>query len=143
MRPMVRILGYSWAGIHTENFEAAIRFFTEKLGLLLTYRAEDTDFALFRLPSGQLFEVFGPNSEDYAATREEYAGVHPASCPIVGFEVEDVEAAREQLVERGVEFIHEVRWSEEGDSSWATFRGPDGQLLQVWRPEERYRMGQQ
>ena len=139
---MVRILGYSWAGIHTEDFEAAIRFFTEKLGLLLTYHAEDTDFAHFRLPSGQLFEVFGPNSEDYAATREEYAGVHPASCPIVGFEVEDVEAAREELVERGVEFIHEVRWSEEGDS-WATFRGPDGQLLQVWRPEERYRMGQQ
>jgi hypothetical protein len=51
-------------------------------------------------------------------------------------------AAREELVERGVEFIHEVGGSEE-DGSWATFRRPDGQLLQVWRPEERYKMGQQ
>ena len=83
----MRILGYSWVGIVTEDFEGTIRFFTEKLGLPLTRREDEAQFAHPRLPSGQLFEVFGP--------KKEYAGVHRSSCPVVGFEVEDVEAARE------------------------------------------------
>ena len=32
----MRILGYSWVGIVTEDFESTLRFFTEKLGLSLT-----------------------------------------------------------------------------------------------------------
>jgi hypothetical protein len=49
------------------------------------------------LPSGQLFGVFGPNSG--------YAGIRSSTCPVVGFEVEDVEAAREELAQSGVEFV--------------------------------------
>ncbi len=130
---MVRILGYSWAGILTEDFEAAIRFFTEKLSLPLTYRAEDTEFAYFRLPSGQLFEVFGPN--------DEYADLHGNTCPVVAFEVEDVRAAREDLSRLGVEFVTDVEESEEGDS-WVYFRGPDERLYELWQPSEQYRMVQ-
>jgi catechol 2,3-dioxygenase-like lactoylglutathione lyase family enzyme len=132
---MARILGYSWAGIRTEDFEGTIRFFTEKLGMPLTWRAQDTDIAHLRLPSGQLFEVFGPNSD--------YYGVHGTTCPVVGFEVEDVEAAREELAQRGVEFVTEVddQGSEEG-ASWVYFRGPDGQLYELQRPSKPYRMDQ-
>jgi catechol 2,3-dioxygenase-like lactoylglutathione lyase family enzyme len=121
-------------GIRTEDFETTIRFFTEKLRLPLTWRAEDSETAHFRLPSGQLFEVFGPNSE--------YADVHPTTCPVVGLEVEDVGAAREELRRMGVEFVTEVEESEEG-ASWVYFRGHDGQLYQLERPSEQYRIGHQ
>ncbi len=132
----MRILGYSWMGIYAEDFEAAISFFAKKLGLPLEWREQDTDFAAFRLPSGQLFEVCGPR---WAATHEEYNGVHPTTSPILGFEVEDVEAAREELMRRGVEFVTEaVDWG--GGAASAKFRGPDGQFYEVWRPEEPYRM---
>ncbi len=137
---MVRIVGYSHAGMYTDDFEATISFLTDKLGLPLEWREEDTNFAGFRLPSGQLFEVFGPDSESYAEVQEFYGGVGPANALWLGFEVEDVEAAREELIQQeGVEFIHEVRWSEDG-ASWAKFRGPDGHLYSVWRPEEPYRI---
>ncbi len=135
----MRILGYSWVGIYTDDFEAAITFFTDKLGLPLEWRQEDTDFAGFRLPSGQLLEVFGPR---WANTHEQYDGAHPSTSPILGFEVQDVEAVREELVSRGVEFVTEALEFEGGASS-AKFLGPNGQVYEVWRPEEKYRMGRQ
>lgn len=85
-RSMVRIVGYSWVAVYADDFEAAIGFFTEKLGLPLEWRQEDTDFAGFRLPSGQLLEVFGPR---WAQSHGPYDGAHPSTSPILGFEVED------------------------------------------------------
>ncbi len=57
---MVRIVGYSWTGVYADDFEEAIGFFADKLGLPLEWRQEDADFAGFRMPSGQLLELFGP-----------------------------------------------------------------------------------
>ena len=132
----MRILGYSWVGIVTEDFEDTIRFFTENLGLPLTRRDDEAQFAHFRLPSGQLFEVFGPNNV--------YAGVHPSTSPVVGFEVEDVEAAREELAHRGVEFVTEVEEEDSGEgASWVYLRGPDGQLYELQTPEEQHRPSRQ
>ncbi len=116
------ISGFSWVGIETKDFEATIRFLTEKLGLQLTERAKHAEVAHFRLPSGQLFEVFGPGVVD----------VHTTSCPVVGFDVEDVRTAREELVQRGVEFTTEVEEAEDG-ASWIYFRGPDERLYQLQR----------
>ena len=136
---MVRIVGYAWVGTYAEDFEAAIGFFTDKLGLPLEWRQEDTDFAGLRLPSGQLLEVFGPR---WADNHGWYDGAHPSTSPILGFEVEDVESAREELMGRGVEFVTEALEFEGGAAS-AKFLGPNGQVYEVWRPEERYRMGRQ
>ena len=136
---MVRIVGYSWMGVYADDFEATIDFFADKLGLPLEWRQEDTDFAGFRLPSGQLLEVFGPR---WAESHGRYDGASPSISPILGFEVEDVEAAREELAGRGVEFVTEALEFEGGASS-AKFLGPDGQVYEVWRPEERFRMGRQ
>ena len=135
----MRIVGYSWVGVYADDFETTISFFTDKLGLPLEWRQEDTDFAGLRLPSGQLLEVFGPR---WADNRGQYDGVHPSTSPILGFEVEDVKAAREELMARGVEFVTEALEFEGGAAS-AKFLGPDEQVYEVWRPEERYRMGRQ
>ena len=134
---MVRIVGYSWMGVYADDFEATIGFFADKLGLPLEWRQEDTDFAGFRLPSGQLLEVFGPR---WAESHGRYDGANPSTSPILGFEVEDVGAAREELAGRGVEFVTEALEFEGGASS-AKFLGPGGQVYEVWRPEERFRMG--
>ena len=114
-------------GIVTGDFEGTLRFFTETLGLPLARREDDAGFAHLRLPSGQLFEVFGPSSE--------YAHVHGDSCPVVGFEVEDVRAAQEELSRQGVEFVTEVEEDEEG-ASWVYFRGPEGRLYELQRPSK-------
>ena len=134
---MVRIVGYSWAGVYADDFETAVGFFADRLGLTLEWRQEGTDFAGFRLPSGQLLEVFGPR---WAETHGPYEGAHPSTSPILGFEVEDVGAVREELARRGVEVVTEALEFEGGASS-AKFLGPGGQVYEVWRPEERFRMG--
>ena len=77
----------------------------------------------FETASGQLFEVFGPESPYYR--------LH--ACPVLAFQVEDVRAARKELEARGVEFVTEV----DGDASeaWAYFRGPDGYLYELWQTQ--------
>ncbi len=122
------ILGYSWVGVRTEDFEGTLHFLAQILGLTLTWRAAEDDIAHFRLPSGQLFEVFGPRA----------AGIQTTTCPVLGFEVADVRAARHKLEAVGVPFVSEVFGSEEG-AMWTYFRGPDGQLYELQRPEQEYR----
>ena len=119
----MRISAYSWAGVPTADFAAAMRFFGEVLGLPLAGRDEARDFAVFRLPSGQLLEVFGPRE----AWHRFLTG------PVLGFEVEDVRAARRDLEVQGVEFVTDVMdWG--GGAASTYFRGPDGHLYELWRP---------
>lgn len=116
----MRISGYSWAGVRTENFPSTVRFFSETLGLPLVLRDDARDFALFRLPSGQKFEVFGPNDDWHKFM----------VCPVLGFEVADVREARQELEAMGVQFVTEVvEWSDGG--AWSYFRGPDGHLYEI------------
>ena len=73
-------------GFRTDDLASTIRFFSEVLELPLAERDEANDFVGFHLPSGQLFEVFGPKSKEYQ--------FH--DCPVVGFGVEDVRATKQQ-----------------------------------------------
>ncbi|MGH2619699.1 MAG: VOC family protein [Anaerolineales bacterium] len=129
----MRISGYSWVGVRTEDFEATITFLADILGLPLTWRAADSEIAHFRLPSGQLFEVFGPND----------SGIQTTTCPVVGFEVADVWAARRELEPLGVQFVTEVFATNDDGASWTYLRGPDGQLYELQRPVKAYRMEEQ
>ena len=54
----MKISAYSWAGVRTLDFDSTVRFFAEVLGISLSHRDDATDFALFKLPSGQIFEIF-------------------------------------------------------------------------------------
>ena len=125
----MRILSYSWVGIRTEDFESTITFLADILGLPLTWRGSKSEIAHFRLRSGQLFEVFGPDD----------AGVHTTTCPVIGLEVADVWAARRELEQLGVQFVTEVFGTNDDGASWTYFRGPDGQLYELQRPEKAYR----
>jgi catechol 2,3-dioxygenase-like lactoylglutathione lyase family enzyme len=58
----MRVTGIGWVGVLTDDYEETLHFFSEILGLSLEYRNEDKVHAHFRLPSGQLLEVFGPSN---------------------------------------------------------------------------------
>jgi hypothetical protein len=47
------------AGIRTNHFSNTVLFLTEVLKLEIAYHEKEKEFARFRLPSGQLLEVFG------------------------------------------------------------------------------------
>jgi len=117
----MRVLGYTWAGVRTDDLKSTAQFFSGVLGL--SFIREGKGMVQFEMPSGQLFEVFGPESS--------YYGLH--SCPVLAFQVEDVRAARKELESRGVEFVTDV----EGDQSeaWVYFRGPDGYLYELWQTD--------
>jgi len=48
----------------------------------------------------------------------------------VGFEVEDIETARAELIQRGVLPISEIEGSE-ATSRWAYFRDPEGNVFEI------------
>ncbi len=84
-------------------------------------RSDGTGLVQFELPSGQLFEVFGSESRYYQ--------FH--NCPVVGFQVEDVRAAKQEMESKGVEFMTDVLGDDK--EAWAYFRGPDGYLYEIWQ----------
>jgi len=59
---ITEILAISWAGVRTSDFDETVSYFAEVAGLPLTLRNDEDAWAHFRLESGDLFEVFGPNS---------------------------------------------------------------------------------
>ena len=115
----MRVLGYTWAGVRSPDLKSAAHFFTEVLGLSVSY--QNNGVVQFELPSGQLFEVFGSESRFYP--------LH--ACPVLAFQVEDVRAARTELTSRGVTFVTDVEGSEL--EAWTYFRGPDGLLYELWQ----------
>jgi catechol 2,3-dioxygenase-like lactoylglutathione lyase family enzyme len=115
----MQVLGYTWAGVRAQDLKSTTRFFADVMGLPLIH--ESGELVQFELPSGQLFEVFGPKSRYYR--------LH--ACPVLAFQVADVRAAKEELAAQGVEFLTEVAGNE--SEGWAYFRGPDGYLYELWQ----------
>lgn len=123
----MRVTSINWIGVLTEDFEETIQFFTEVLGLSLEYQDEDKVITHFRLPSGQLFEIYGPSNRQRKEKYQLFNG------PVLGFEVENVEAARQEMMASGVRFITEVERDPGGDA-WAFFLGPKEMLLTIQQP---------
>jgi catechol 2,3-dioxygenase-like lactoylglutathione lyase family enzyme len=117
----VRVLGYTWVGVRTNDLNLSSRFFSDILGLRRVH--DGKGLVQFELPSGQLFEVFGSESRYYQ--------FH--NCPVVGFQVEDVRAAKQEMESKGIQFMTDVF----GDAkeAWAYFRGPDGYLYEIWQTQ--------
>ena len=115
----MRVLGYTWAGVRTGDLKSAARFFADVMGFSLIHEAEG--LVQFEMPSGQLFEVFGSKSRYYQ--------LH--ACPVLAFQVEDLQAARKELESRDVEFVTDVDSNE--SEAWTYFRGPDGYLYELWQ----------
>jgi len=89
----MKIKGIVWLGTRTDQFEQMTDFCRSMLGL--SQRSIEPGFAVFEMPNGDLFEVFGPQEPSNTFM----------SHPVAGFLVDDILAARAEMEAKGIEFI--------------------------------------
>lgn len=77
---------------------------------------------MFRFPSGQGLEVYGPSNRTRKAKYQYFNG------PVIGLEVDDIAAARDELLAKGIEFVGDIEGLDDGSVYWTYFWGPDGQF---------------
>ena len=114
----MKIEGLVWVGTRTSNFEQMVSLFRDVMGLTPTLM--DPGQAISDMPNGDRLEVF--NS----------VGTHNAfmTHPITGFLVENLEAARAEMEEKGIEFIGPIHEGLDG-YAWSHFRAPDGFIYEL------------
>ncbi len=116
---MQPITGLGWVGTRTDRFTETTAFFRDVLGLPVTYAGAHQ--VVFSLPGDALLEVFGPGDPDHD---------HFDTGPVVGFFVDDIEAARDELERAGVELLGPLGGTAE-TGQWAHFRAPDGNVYEL------------
>jgi hypothetical protein len=83
-------------------------------------RIDEPGFVVIDLASGDRLDVWGaPPGEDSFMV-----------APVAGFLVENLEDARAELVERGIEFLDEIQRGDDGNC-WSHFRAPDGHVYEL------------
>ncbi len=108
-----------WIGIVSEDMEAQRRFYRDTLG----FHEVDSgaDWVHFDFGNGNLFEVIERSKDpEYDSPR----------CQ-VGYAVEDIEAARTELISRGVQSISDLKGDRERGGRWCYFRDPEGNVFEL------------
>jgi catechol 2,3-dioxygenase-like lactoylglutathione lyase family enzyme len=119
-RREMKVKGLSWLGVRTAHNQEMIDFFRSVLGLRL--ESKESGFIVFRLPNRDVIEVIAPDDS---------AHTFFTTAPVVGFLVDDVEAAMKEMEAAGVEFFDdEVQRADDGNA-WAHFRAPDGNVYEI------------
>ncbi len=125
----MRIRRLSFVGVKTERFDAMAAFVRDVLGLKPGHK--DDGWAVFQLESGDrdLLEVYRPGRYDERLLPATAAG------PTVAFAVDDLLAARDELVAAGIEIVGDTVWAAEAFDDpgyegfgWLFFRAPDGNI---------------
>lgn len=114
----MKIKGVVWLGTRTDRFEQMVDFSRDVLGM--SQRSLEPGFAVFELPNGDLFEVFG-----FDSSYNEFM-----THPVAGFLVDDIVAARAEMEARGIEFLGPIE-GETDDYKWTHFRAPDGFVYEL------------
>ena len=114
----MKIKGIIWLGTRTDRFEEMTAFCRNLLGL--SQRMLEPGFAVFELPNGDVFEVFGADQAMNAFM--EY--------PVAGFLVDDIVTARAEMEANGIQFLGPIE-GETDDYKWAHFRAPDGFVYEL------------
>jgi catechol 2,3-dioxygenase-like lactoylglutathione lyase family enzyme len=113
----MKVKSFSWVGVSTDDFGRSMKFFRDLLGMEPWVEGEEQ--AILRTESGQQLEIFGHDERENTLT----------ASPVIAFEVDDIEAARDELLAAGIELIGEIgRW--EG-FAWQYFRSPDGHIFEI------------
>lgn len=112
----MEIRGISWIGLGAGDYAETMHFFSQTLGLEVRDEARAKEIGLLSAGSDQFFQVFGPR------TAHQYVG----ACPVIAFNVDDVQAAYDDLVAKGVDVLCDVT-SSHGFTLFY-FRGPNGHI---------------
>ena len=78
-------------------------------------------FSRLAAGNGDRIELFGPDSREHDQLD---------TGPVAGFWVDDVEAAREELIQKGVADLTDLATGKDGHS-WFYFRAPDGNFYEM------------
>lgn len=114
----MKIKGIVWLGTRTNRFEEMAEFCRSVFGM--SQRVLEPGFAVFELPNGDLFEVFGSDRPETAFMTH----------PVAGFLVDNIVAARAEMEARGIEFLGPIEGDTE-DYKWTHFRAPDGFVYEL------------
>ena len=108
----------TWIGVVVEDLEAQRRFYRDVLGIDETTSGDG--WVHFEM-DGRLFELLQRGeSPQYEALRFQ-----------VGFTVDDIESAREELVRKGAEPISEIEGGSGSRNRWCYFRDPEGNVFEI------------
>jgi catechol 2,3-dioxygenase-like lactoylglutathione lyase family enzyme len=125
----MRVSHVCFVGVRTQGFDQMVHLFRDVLGMQVAF--DSPGWSGFALSTGarDFVEVYSQ------AERDERLFPSSAQSPVVAFAVDDVVAARAELVAAGVEVIGEVAWADVvlGDPAyaglgWCFFKGPDGNV---------------
>jgi catechol 2,3-dioxygenase-like lactoylglutathione lyase family enzyme len=114
------VKGLSWLGVRTAHNQEMIDFYRNVLGL--REESEESGFVVFRLPNRDVVEVIAPDDS---------AHTFFTTAPVVGFLVDDVEAAKKEMEAAGVEFFDDDVQRADDGNAWAHFRAPDGNVYEI------------
>ena len=112
----MRITGITFVGTRTDERPAMTRFMREVLGLTSAPAVDGMDADLFSMPDGSSFAV----TPGVAPTEDDRT---------VGFLVDDLDDARRELLQSGVEVDDEI--SSNDRFRYLHFRAPDGHLYEL------------
>lgn len=112
--------GLIWGGVRTEKFDELCNFYEQTLQLPVAY--EQPGFKMFTLPNGDWIDVF--------STEEQYHQ-HFTTGPAFGFEVDDIEETKQELEKNGITFIGSIQSDKKTGTSWAHFKGVDGNMYEI------------
>ena len=107
-----------WIGVVADDLEAQAAFYRDVLGWRQT--GSGPDWVHFEV-DGQLFEILARSSLPQYDTRRVQ----------VGFEVDDIEIARGELIGMGVEPISGIEGGDGPGGRWAYFRDPEGNVFEI------------
>ncbi len=109
----------AWVGVVAEDLQKQRVFYRDVLGLKEV--RERDGYVWFRLGEGTL-EIAQRTSDDPERER--------AGCA-VGYRVEDVEAARIELIANGAEPLTEIQGGPKTGARWCYFRDAEGNTFQI------------
>ncbi|MBI2012172.1 hypothetical protein HYS91_05395 [Candidatus Daviesbacteria bacterium] len=116
----MKVKSISWLGVRTNKFNEMCKFYEEVFKLPKVF--SEPGFAAYKFPNGDLIEIF---AESYESHKLFNTG------PVPGFEVENIEQAREEMEKLGIEFIGPIEEDKDNGNKWSHFRHLDGNIYEL------------
>jgi predicted enzyme related to lactoylglutathione lyase len=114
----MHVKAITWAGVRTERWAETVELLEQRLGL--KRERSEAGVTVLTLPNGDTVEVFRSDEPEHQ---------HFTTGPVVGFLVDDMDAATRELETAGITMITPV--ARGGGMSWVHFRGPDGTVWEL------------
>lgn len=115
----MRIKGVIWVGSVSDGDGAMAAFLSDVLGLRTT--VDVPGFTQLTMENGDRIELFGPESVEHELLD---------TGPVAGFWVDDLDAARQELIAAGTEHVTDFDHAPDGHR-WFYFKAPDGNFYEL------------